>query len=184
MKKVIVLIFLGVVLAYTVQAQRYMTKNGKISFFSEAPLENIEAHNNQVNFALNTQTGDILAKVLIKSFVFEKALMQEHFNENYMESDTYPNSMLKGKITNLNAVDFTKDGIYEVLIEGDLTIHGVTKPVAEKGTFEVKGSQITGKCEFSVLVSDYGIKIPATVADNIAKEIEVTVDVVLDKVVE
>ena len=75
-----------------VQAQKYATKNGKASFYSKTPIEDIEAHNNQVNVALDFSDGSILVRVLIKSFIFEKALMQEHFNENYMESDKYPTS--------------------------------------------------------------------------------------------
>jgi polyisoprenoid-binding protein YceI len=126
----------------------------------------------------------VVDKVLIKSFVFEKALMKEHFNENYLESDKYPIALLKGKVANLDEVNFAQDGTYEADIEGELTMHGITRPISEKGTFEVKGNQITGKSKFTILLADYEVKIPSTVADNIAKEIEISVDVVMDKVVE
>ena len=106
-------LFIGLISTFSLQAQKYMTKNGNIKFYSETPMETIEATNNQVNAALDTQTGDLVFKVLIKSFQFEKALMQEHFNENYMESDKMPNSTFKGKVTNLSAIDFTKEGTYE-----------------------------------------------------------------------
>lgn len=179
--------FLAIITLLSIQglfAQRYMTKNGKISFFSEAPLENIEAHNNQVNCALDTQTGDLVFKVLMKSFQFEKALMQEHFNENYVESDKYPNATFQGKVVNLDEIDFTNNGNYPADIEGNLTIHGVTKTIREKGTFEIMDGKIKGTSKFTVLLADYDISIPAPVVDNIAKEIEISVDVMLEKLAE
>lgn len=169
------------ILAFSMQAmsQKYITKTGNISFYSSAPLEDIEAHNDQVNAALNTETGDLVFKVLIRSFQFEKALMQEHFNENYMESHKYPTSTFQGKITNLEDIDFEKEGTYKAQVEGKLTIHGVTNEISEEGTFTVKDEAIHGKTTFNVLVEDYDIKIPKAVVKNIAESIEVTVDVEL-----
>ena len=184
MKKVFFLILIGIILSQGVFAQRYLTKTGKISFFSKTALENIEAHNNQVNSALDTKTGDFVFKVLMKSFEFEKALMQEHFNENYVESDKFPNATLKGKVNNVNKIDFSKNGSYNAEIEGDLTIHGVTQSVKVSGTFEVKDGKVNGKSKFTILLADYEISVPSPVVDNIAKEIEITVDVMLDKVAE
>lgn len=180
--KILVIAAIAITASFTVQAQKYMTKNGNIKFYSETPIETIEATNNQVNAALDSQTGDLVFKVLIKSFQFEKALMQEHFNENYMESDKFPNSTFAGKVTNLTAVDFSKEGSYEATIEGDLTIHGVTKKISEKGTFTVKaGDKIHGISKFNVKPADYSIKIPGAVVKNIAETIEVTVDIELSK---
>jgi hypothetical protein len=180
--KIITTLILGLIISYSVNAQKYMTKNGNIKFYSETPMETIEATNNQVNAALNSQTGDLVFKILIKSFQFPKALMQEHFNENYMESDKLPNSTFVGKVTNLSAIDFTKEGTYEATIEGDLTIHGVTNKISEKGTFTVQaGDKIHGYNKFNVKPSDYSIKIPGAVVKNIAETIEVTVDVELSK---
>jgi polyisoprenoid-binding protein YceI len=184
MKKVFFLILIGIILSQGVFAQRYLTKTGKISFFSKTALENIEAHNNQVNSALDTKTGDFVFKVLMKSFEFEKALMQEHFNENYVESDKFPNATLKGKVNNVNKIDFSKNGSYNAEIEGDLTIHGVTQSVKVSGTFEVKDGKVNGKSKFTILLADYEISVPSPVVDNIAKEIEITVDVMLEKVAE
>ena len=180
--KILVIAAIAITASFTVQAQKYMTKNGNIKFYSETPIETIEATNNQVNAALDSQTGDLVFKVLIKSFQFEKALMQEHFNENYMESDKFPNSTFVGKVTNLSAIDFSKEGTYEATIEGDLTIHGVTKKISEKGTFTVKaGDKIHGISKFNVKPADYSIKIPGAVVKNIAETIEVTVDIELSK---
>jgi polyisoprenoid-binding protein YceI len=158
------------------QAQKYLTKNGNISFFSSMQLENIEAHNNQVNAAIDSKTGDFVIKVLIKSFEFEKALMQEHFNENYMESDKFPNATLSAKIKNISEIDFAKDGSYPAEVEGKLTIHGVTKEVAEKGTITVKAGKVNAASTFNVKIADYGIKIPNTVVNNISETLEIKVD--------
>jgi polyisoprenoid-binding protein YceI len=166
---------------YGLHAQKYITKNGHIKFFSSAPLEDIEANNHQVNSALDIKTGDFVFKVLMKAFEFEKALMQEHFNENYVESHKFPNASFVGKVINLNDIDFTKDGTHKAIVEGDLTIHGITKQVKEEGIFTVKDEQISGKAIFKVKVADYEIKIPKNLAKNIAEVVEVTVDVKLDK---
>lgn len=180
--KTFVILIIGLSSVCATQAQKFMTKNGHISFYSETPIETIQADNSQVNAALDIQTGDMVFKVLIKSFQFEKALMQEHFNENYLESDKFPNSTFVGKVTNLSAIDFSKEGTYEAILEGDLTIHGVTKKISEKGTFTVKaGDKIHGQSKFNVKPADYDIKIPGAVVKNIAETIEVTVDTELSK---
>lgn len=181
MKQIIIAALFLITATGAVQAQKYITKTGHIRFFSTTPMEDIEAHNRQVNAAIDSQTGDFVFKVLMKSFQFEKALMQEHFNENYVESDKYPNASFKGKISNIKDVDFSKPGKYEVTVEGDLTIKDVTKKISEKGTLEVAGDKVTGKSTFFVQLADYNIKVPAAVAANIAKSIRVDVDVNMDK---
>jgi polyisoprenoid-binding protein YceI len=180
--KFIAILFIGLLSSYSGHSQKYMTKNGNIKFYSETPVETIQAINNQVNAAMDIQTGDLVFKVLIKSFQFEKALMQEHFNENYLESDKFPNSTFKGKVTNLSSIDFTKEGTYDAVIEGDMTIHGVTKTISEKGIYTVQaGDKIHGISKFNIKPSDYDIKIPGTVIKNIAETIEVTVDIEMAK---
>ena len=181
MKRLIGLLILVLVISSGAFAQKYMTKNGNISFFSKTPVENIEAHNKQVNSALDISTGDFVFKVLMKSFEFEKALMQEHFNENYVESDKYPNATFQGKITNLKEVNFSKPGVYNITADGNLTIHGVSKKINQTGTLEVKGDKLNAKAKMNVKPADYQIRIPNTVAKQIAESIEVTVDVTLDK---
>lgn len=157
--------------------QKYITKTGHIWFYSHTPMEDIEAHNRQVVSSLDASTGDIAFLLLVKSFEFTRALMQEHFNENYMESDKLPKASFKGKITNVKQVDFKKDGTYPAEVTGDLTIHGVTKTVSYKGTIVVKGASITANAKFTVVPQDYGIKIPSLVENKIAKEMQVEVDV-------
>lgn len=181
MKKLYLVFSIILSMLSVTNAQNYLTKTGTVSFFSAAPLENIEAVNKQLTAMLNPVTGEVAFKLLIKSFVFEKALMQEHFNENYMESDKYPDSKFTGKILDFNKVDISKNGTYPVSAEGDLTIHGVTKKITAPGTLEVKDGKIFLKSKFNVTVADYNITIPKAVADNIAKVVEVTVDCILMK---
>jgi len=156
--------------------QKYITKTSHVWFYSHTPMEDIEAHNRQVVSSLDASTGDVAFLLLVKSFEFKRALMQEHFNENYMESDKLPKASFKGKITNIKQVDFKKDGIYSAEVTGDLMIHGVTKSVTYKGTFTIKGSTITADAKFVIIPQDYGIKIPSLVENKIAKEIPVTVE--------
>jgi hypothetical protein len=177
-KKVIILAAV-IVTSSTLFAQQYVTKNGHIKFFSEMPSENIEANNKQVNTALNTVSGEFIFKVLMKSFEFEKRLMQEHFNENYVESDKFPNATFKGRVANLGEIDFSKNGTYPALIEGDLTLHGVTKKVSEKGEFIISNGKIRAKSNFKIRVADYDIVIPKMVRKNIAELLDITVDVSL-----
>ena len=181
MKKTAFLLLMMLSGTFCTQAQRYVTKNGFIKFYSDAPLEKIEAINRQVNAAIDILTGDFVFKVLMKSFVFPKALMQEHFNENYVESDKFPEAKFVGKVTNMKDINFTKDGIYPAYVEGKLTIHGETKDIQAKGTFEVKQDKLLGNSKFNLVVADYKIKIPNTVMNNIGKTVEVTVEITMDK---
>ena len=174
MKKLLTLAALLFLFAFQAEAQRYITKTGNITFFSDGPLEKIEAVNNSVNSALDTQSGMFVFKVLLKSFVFEKALMQEHFNENYVESDKYPLATFKGKVTNINDIDFTKSGSYHAKVKGELTIHGQTNQVSTDGTFTVSGNDIKGETSFTIKLADYHIKIPSIVEGKIAEEILIT----------
>ena len=155
--------------------QRYFSKTGKISFHSEAAMEKIEATNTSASTVIDVATGSIEWAVLIQGFKFEKSLMQEHFNENYMESATYPKAKFKGKIENASSVNFSKDGVYNVTVKGELEMHGVTKPVTAQGTITVKGGAISAKSKLTVLLADYGIEIPKLVEDNIAKSVDLSI---------
>lgn len=160
-----------------VQAQDMLiTKNAKVRFFSTTPIEDIEAVNQEATSLINKSNGEMAFTVLIKSFRFQKALMQEHFNENYMESDKFPKSTFKGSITNLSDINFAKDGTYKTDVKGDLTMHGVTQPVTTSGTITVKDGKVSSNAVFKVKLDDYKIERPAVVANKIADFIEVTVD--------
>jgi hypothetical protein len=174
MKRLSLLLFL-LAIAITVNAQKYMTKNGFIGFFSHTAMEDIKGDNNQVAAVLDISTGDMVFQALIKSFHFDRALMEEHFNENYMESDKFPKSSFKGKITNLSSVNFSKNGTYDVTVEGDLTIHYVTNKISTKGTLEVAAEGINANAKFNIVPEDYKITIPGVVREKINKNLEVTV---------
>lgn len=173
--KNILLILIFASLSAGASAQKYYSKTGHISFLSKAPLETIEATNQNAYVVLDAATGKFEWSVLIKGFQFEKALMQEHFNENYLESNKYPKALFKGQIHNMQGIDLTKDGSYEVEAGGDMTIHGVTKPFRALGKVNVKGGKIHVTSAFDVAVADYNISIPGVVRDNIAKTVKVTV---------
>lgn len=166
-------------LSLTMNAQdKYITKTGYVWFFSTTPVEDIQAHNKQVASVIDVKKGNIAFDILIKSFKFEKALMEEHFNENYMESDKFPKSTFAGKISNFDVKNFKKNGLYNVQVEGKLTIHGVTKDVKHPGTIEIKDGKIYAKSKFPVSPEEYGIKIPAMAKEKIAKVLDVNVDMV------
>jgi len=174
MKRLTILFFL-LSLVLSANAQKYMTKNGFIGFYSHTPMEDIKADNNQVAGVLDTSTGEMVFQALIKSFHFDRALMEEHFNENYMESEKFPKSSFKGKITNLSAVNFSKNGTYDVTVEGDLTIRDATNKISTKGTIEVMTGGINANSKFNIVPEDYKIKIPGVVREKIDKNLEVTV---------
>jgi hypothetical protein len=175
MKRLTVIFFL-LCIVFAVNAQKYMTKNGFLGFFSHTPMEDIKGDNNQVAGILDISTGEMVFQALIKSFHFDRALLEEHFNENYMESDKFPKSGFKGKIVNLSSVNFSKNGIYDVTVEGELTIHDVTNKISTKGTVEVINGGINASSKFNIIPEDYKINIPGVVREKISKNLEVTVN--------
>jgi polyisoprenoid-binding protein YceI len=173
MKKTI-LIGVLVAAAACANAQKFFTKDGSTRFFSDSKVEKIEATNNKTTIVYDAQSGAIELSVLIKGFVFENAFMGEHFNENYMESDKFPKANFKGKIENPSAVNVNVAGTYKAKVIGDLTMHGVTKPVSSEATFVVGGGKIETNAKFNVKASDYDVKIPGDKVDSISNVIEVT----------
>jgi len=158
----------------------FFTKGGNIDFLSETPVENIEAVNNQVVSFLKIETGELNFGVLVKSFKFKNALMEEHFNENYMESDKYPKATFKGKIINLEDIDFKTPGVYTANIKGSLSIHNVTKEIEATAKIEVTGKNVIAKSTITVKPEDYDIEIPDIVKEKIAKEITINIDMVYE----
>ncbi len=163
-------------------AQRLFTRDAKVYFdaTSKDSPERIEAKAKSGTMVLDVASGQIEAAILVKSFLFEKALMQEHFNENYMESTKFPKATFKGKIDDASKVDFNKDGSYSPTFSGDLTLHGVTKQVKVPVTVKVKDGKPTATANFSVTLADHGISIPSVVSDKLAKEAKITVDAALE----
>jgi hypothetical protein len=162
------------------QAQKYFTKTGTIIFNSKSPVEKIEGVNKATACLLDTRTGAIDFIVQIKSFVFDKQLMQEHFNENYLESDKFPKANFKGVITNHTAINFTKDGEYNAEVVGKMALHGVTKDVKFTGKISIKSGKVTITSTQMLLLEDYKISIPNAVKDKISKDVKVTVNSTLE----
>ena len=175
-KNLILFVALVFTLSVSFGQGKFYTKTGKISFISKAPLEEIEGKNKTVTAVVDSKTGAMQFAVQMKGFEFEKQLMQQHFNENYVESDKYPKAEFKGSISNNSTINYSKDGSYPAKVKGKLTIHGVTKDVETTGTLKINGGKIDANSTFNVLISDYNIKIPAVVKDKVSNTIKITVD--------
>ena len=155
---------------------KYLTNNGSISFYSHTALEDITARNNEVACVIDASTGEVVIIVKMTAFHFEKKLMEEHFNENYVESEKYPKATFKGRITNNHEPDYTSRGIYKVNVEGEMTIHDKTNPVSAEGTIEVTSEGITARTSFLLNPEDYDIRIPKVVRNNIANNMEISAE--------
>jgi hypothetical protein len=175
----IAVVFLSMVTMTRAQ-DRYFTKTGKIEFFSKAPMEDIEAKNKSVGAIIDIKTGAVQFSVLMKGFEFPKALMQEHFNENYVESDKFPKGEFRGQIVNNNEINYSKEGTYTARVKGKLTIHGVTRDVETTGTVKVNGGKVETSSVFNIKLSDYNIRIPSVVKDKLSNNIRVSVDCKLE----
>ena len=183
MKKVsltAIVLSLFVLSAFTTPVSKLVSKDTHISFFSHTAVEDITANNYKVVSTLDTTTGDIVYSVPMQSFEFEKALMQKHYKSSkFLDTKKHPKAKFTGKISNLESVDFTKDGSYETDVTGDLTIKDKTNPINEKATIAVEGGKVSLTTKMNLVLGDYGVTFsggkPST---NIAKEIEVTVKAV------
>ena len=160
--------------------ERYFTKTGRINFLSNAPLESIEAVNKTAGAVFDRQTGAVQAVVLMRGFEFKKALMQEHFNENYVESHKYPNAELRGTIANYQPTDYARDGTYTATIKGRFQLHGITKDITLPVSLTLKDGRIQASSVFYVLLSDYGISIPSLVKDKVSNQVKVTASFILE----
>lgn len=158
--------------------KKIFSKSGIISFYSKTAIEKIEAKNKKVFAVIDAENNKIDIALLIKGFEFEKALMQEHFNENYLESDKYPKAFFKGSFDETNLpVTFANNTTQTLQVTGNLTLHGITKAIKTTATITVKNQVITATSAFTIVLSDYKIKVPALVAGNISKEILVSINI-------
>ena len=156
---------------------KMVSSKSHVKFYSHTALEDIEANNYTSVSTINTETGEVVFSVSMQGFEFEKSLMQKHFNsDNFLDTQTHPKSKMVAMITNINDIDFTKDGEYEALVEGELSIKGKTNPVREKGTITVKGNNVGVQSKFNVTLADYDISfLKGKPSTNVAKVVEVTV---------
>lgn len=155
---------------------KYLTNEGSIIFYSHTAIEDITADNQKVAAVIDSQSGEVAIIVRMVDFEFKKKLMQEHFNENYVESEKYPKATFNGRITNNESVDYAAKGSYPVEVSGELTIHGITKTISVQGTMEISAEGITARTKFMLNPENYGIKIPGVVRDNIAENMEITAE--------
>jgi hypothetical protein len=156
------------------QAKIYTTTFAVINFRSDAPLELIKASSKKLRGKFDPVGKQFAFTVKINSFEgFNSPLQKEHFNENYMESDRYPDASFSGKI--IEDVDCTVDGVYTVRAKGNLVIHGVSQERIIKSELTVKQGAVSIKSNFTVQLGDHNILIPKVVHENLASEIKVEV---------
>lgn len=162
--------------AFTPPSSKYVSSRTHIKFYSSTPVEDIEANNYAAVSNLNPATGDVIFSVPMQSFEFEKSLMQKHFNQkDFLDTKEFPKASLKGKITNLEDINFDADGAYQAIVEGELTTKGLTKPIKELGTITVKGNTVEVESKFNITLADYGVTfVKGKPSSNIAKTVEVT----------
>ena len=159
------------------QGGMFATATGNTKFSSETPMENINAENKKTQVLLNTATNEIAIRMNMRDFVFPNKLMQEHFNENYIESDKYPNGTFSGKLD--QTIDFSKDGSYDASATGSFTIHGVSKNRTIKGKLKIEGGKINLTSDFEVALVDHKIDVPQIVFVKIAQSIKVKAEYTL-----
>lgn len=151
----------------------YACKNARISLYSSAPIEDIKAVSTAGASVYNAASDELAFSVAIRSFQFDKSLMQEHFNSDYMESDKFPRATFKGKLQ--EHIDVTKDGTYPIKVSGTLSVHGITQNRVVPGTISIKNGVISMTSEFMVKCTDHHIDIPQIVFHHIAESIQINV---------
>ncbi len=175
LKLILLVVFYHFLSNFSYAQGKYLTTDGHIRFFSSAPLEDIEADNFDVLSIANLDDNEIAIHVLMKSFLFDKSLMQEHFNENYVESDKYPKAKFRGTIIGFNPKIKNSQ---KVSIDGSLTIHGITRKIRISSILKLKANKLYVKGYFYVLLKDYDIRVPKSTINNIAKSIKISFDII------
>ncbi|MBL1281131.1 MAG: YceI family protein [Fluviicola sp.] len=169
---VLALVFAFIGLSHGQSESKIVSEKGRIEFLSQTSIEDISAHNSKIKSSLDTTSGELIISVPMQSYKFENATMQRHFNSpSFLDTKQFPKSKFKGSIINLAEVDLTMDGTYNVVIKGDLSLHGVTNPVTEKGTITVKGSEITLDSKMKITLAEYNVILSKK---SIAKTLDVT----------
>src|SRR5690606_17276934 len=176
MKKLLMLLYFLFLMQFLYAQNIYYTKTGRLFFEAGTPLETSDPVNKSLTSVMDIYSCKFGFAVLNRGFEFRKSLMQQHFNENYMESHKYPKSTFKGVIENIEKIDFKTDGVYAVVVKGVMDIHGVKKNIEVPGSIIIKNGVISCNAKFSLLINDFNIKIPAVVRDKISPDVKVTVD--------
>jgi polyisoprenoid-binding protein YceI len=169
MKKLMLMTWIAVASVTGVKAQNiFGTDSGRVSFFSKAPISDVDAVNDNVSVELNRVTGEVTFAILMKNFEFKNSKMGRDAEKKYIETETFPNAGFKGKIK--GDVDYNKPGSYPVTAVGKLTIHGVQKQVSEKGTVIVRKGQVRLTSQFNVLLKDYNIETPKILGKEMTED--------------
>jgi len=176
MNKIILLLALGFITINAGAQNRYFTKDAKINFNSSTPLEDIIAESNQSTTFIDIEKNEVAFSVLTTSFKFRRALMEEHFNENYMESSKFPKAKFNGKI--ISPIDWKSEKQVTVDVKGELTMHGASKEVTLKARITPGKGKITAMSELKVMPEDFKISIPSAVREKIAKEVTIKIEAV------
>jgi polyisoprenoid-binding protein YceI len=169
MKTKATLLSLGLIISLSGWAQVFQANKGMISFFSWASIGTIDATSMQLSSAIDTANNEVVFSVPIRTFTFQGSKMQTDFNEDYMESEKYPDATYKGIIQ--TKVDWKKEGQVKVVASGTLTLHHISKQRTDSATVTIKNGEISVKGNFIVATEDYGIRIPEILSKNISKEI-------------
>ena len=176
------IIFTGFVFitSLVIAQDKYFTKSGSIHFSSKGVIETIQANHKSVTCVLDSKSGAIQFAVLLKGFEFKKALMQQHFNEDYVESDKFPRAEFRGQVVNNSDINYAKDGVYNAHVKGKLTLHGETKDVEADGKITVKEGKLQTNSDFSIQMTDYNIHIPSLVKENMSNTVNINVNCALE----
>jgi polyisoprenoid-binding protein YceI len=172
MKRFFLILIAWYIFLPKIQGQIYLADSCRVTFFSAATIENISAENTTPILVMSATTGDIQISISNEGFIFKKKLMQEHFNEDYMESDKYPKTIFKGRVN--EQVDYVKDGVNNVTVTGTMDMHGVNKTITIPGTITIKNGIIFLFAKFDAKLADYNIKIPTMLGKNIAEQVAIT----------
>jgi hypothetical protein len=183
MKTIKIFFSLLILFAFTLKTKAqdvFITANATVAFYSESTIENIDANAKNVAAAINIKNRKVYFKVKNTAFKFKSSLMEEHFNENYMESEKFPYSIFNGEIVEDKNIDLSKDGTYEVWVQGKLNIHGVEKEYKTKAIIVKQNDKIKATATFPVKIADHKIKVPSVVGANVAEEVNVKIEATLD----
>ena len=167
----------SVTTVFSQEESKLVNKAGHISFYSHTDVEDITANNYKVVSTLDKSSGEVVFSVPMQSFEFEKSAMQKHYNSaKFLDTKQFPKAKFKGNIGDVSVINFLKDGVYNAEVKGELTLHGVTKSISEKGTVTVSGDNVTVNAKMNITLADYEVAFeggkPST---NIAKMVEATI---------
>lgn len=178
MKKYVVVMFILALVASASAQDKYITKTGHVWIHSKTPVKEIVAHNRQITSILDTKTGDMIVSCFLIDFKFDNQLVEEHFNENYVESAKFPKVKFKGKVVDIASINFKKNGSYKRMVQGVMEMHGKSINLKDEGTAVVKDGKIIASASFTVTAEQFAIIIPEIVKDKIQKNIQVNVEFV------